>query len=217
MLGVLGVTSRFRERSERMYARIGQSIMEVCSSAPGNVAVFFPSYDFMSSVLFQLRGLDIPKRLIAESQEFTKNERDAILEDLRRSRDAVLMATIGGSFSEGVDFKDNLLSAVVVAGLPLSPPSPELDAMQMRLERRFGARKAKLYAQTYPALSKVLQAAGRAIRGEEDRAAIVLLDERYMLPAIAGAFPGDFRPRTSSDLRAVLDSFFQRPEAAARA
>jgi len=211
VLGVLGVTSRFRERSERMYSFIGQRILEVCSSSPGNVAVFFPSYDFMASVLFQLRGQALPKRLIAESKEFTKNERDAILEDLRRSRDAVLMATIGGSFSEGVDFKDNLLSAVVVAGLPLSPPSPELDAMQMRMERRFGARKAKLYAQTYPALSKMLQAAGRAIRGEEDRAAIVLLDERYLLPAISGVLPDDFRPRASSDLRAALESFFQRP------
>jgi len=63
----------------------------------------------------------------------------------------------------------------------------------------------------------VLQAAGRAIRGEEDRAAIVLLDERYLLPSISDAFPDGFRPRTSSDLRAALDSFFQIPERAAQA
>ena len=217
IIGVFGVTSRFSERSERMYAAMGQRIAEVCSSTPGNVAAFFPSYDFMNRVLFQMKGSALPKRMITESREFTKNERDAILEDLRRSRDAVLMATMGGSFSEGVDFKDNLLSAVVVAGLPLSPPSPELDARQMRLERKFGGRKAKLYAQTYPALSKVLQAAGRAIRGEQDRAAIVLLDERYMLPSITNAFPEDFRPRTASDLRAALDSFFQRADGKAQA
>ena len=120
-----------------------------------------------------------------------------------------MMSSIGGSFTEGVDFCDNLLSAVVVVGLPVPPPSEELDALTLRYSQRFGPAKARLYAQTYPALSKVLQAAGRAIRSERDRAAIVLLDERFLLPPASTALPPDFKPAPSLDLGAELDAFFR--------
>ena len=83
------------------------------------------------------------------------------------------MATIGGSFAEGVNFSDNLLSSIVVAGFPFSPPTLEGEVMKARYEKRYGARKAIQYVSTYPAVSRVLQAAGRAIRSEFDRAAVV--------------------------------------------
>ena len=129
---------------------------------------------------------------------------------MRREGDRALFASIGGSFTEGVDFSDNLLSAVLVVGLPLSPPSEEQDALTSRLGERFGRSRAKLYAQTYPAIAKVLQASGRAIRSEEDKAAIVLLDERYLLPPVSTALPEEHRPRCSTDLARELDEFFGR-------
>jgi DNA excision repair protein ERCC-2 len=208
VLGVGGVSSRFKLRSERMFAAIGQRVEEVCAATPGNVACFFPSYEFMGNTLFHLKGKSIGKRIVAESRDLTKNERDAIVCEMRRSAFTALMATISGSFAEGVDFSDNLLSAVVVAGFPVSPPSPELEATRALLERKLGTRKADLYSQTYPAVSRVLQAAGRAIRSETDRAAIVLLDDRYFLPSVAAAFPDGFRVRGCQSLRQELDAFF---------
>ena len=130
-----------------------------------------------------------------------KAEKEALLLDLVRDRSGLLLATIGGSFAEGVDFRDNLLSAVVVVGLPLSPPSVEGQAIADRLERRLGPVKAIQYTRTYPAVTKVLQAAGRAIRSESDRAAIILLDDRYLTSTIRAAFPADFRMEESQDLR----------------
>jgi DNA excision repair protein ERCC-2 len=61
---------------------------------------------------------------------------------------------------------------------------------------------------SYPAIAKVLQASGRAIRSEKDRAAIVLLDERYLLPPVSTALPEEHRPVCSRDLGSELDEFF---------
>jgi DNA excision repair protein ERCC-2 len=208
VIGVSGVSSRFKERSERMFGAIASRLEEACRATPGNLACFFPSYDFMGNTLFQLKGRSIGKRVVIESKEHTKNEREAIIEDMRREQNVALMATISGSFGEGVDFSDNLLSAVVVAGFPVSPPSPELEVAQALLERKLGSRKADLYSQTYPAVSRVLQAAGRAIRSETDRAAIILLDDRYFLPYVSSAFPEGFKITGCKNLSRDLSSFF---------
>jgi DNA excision repair protein ERCC-2 len=142
-----------------------------------------------------------------ERREFGKNEKEAMISDLRRDRNALLMATIGGSFAEGVNFNDNLLSSIVVAGFPFSPPTMEGEVMKSRYEKRYGARKAIMYVSTYPAISRVLQAAGRAIRSEFDRAAVVLLDERYLMPTMQSAFPDDFHIEKAGDLGAKLHQF----------
>ncbi len=207
VLCVRGVSSRFRDRCESSYSGMAAQIESACQSVPGNLAVFFPSYDFMQSTLFHLKGAG-GKRMLVESKGQTKQEKEAMIADMRQDRSAALMATIGGSFAEGIDFNENLLSAVVVSGFPLNPPSPESERMEVRLAARFGGQRSKLYVQTYPAIAKVLQAAGRAIRSETDRAAIVLLDERYLLPSIASAFPSDFRAIESTGLEASLRGFF---------
>jgi DNA excision repair protein ERCC-2 len=136
-----------------------------------------------------------------------KPEKDAMMMSLRQDRPSLLMATISGSFGEGVDFPDNLLSAVAIVGFPLSPPSIESDEMVRRLAKRYGQSKALMYVKTYPAVTKVLQAAGRAIRSETDRASIVLMDERYQATSVRTAFPDDFRYSRSSDLVSDLRSF----------
>jgi len=214
VLAVPGVSSRFQQRSEGMYQSISRRLREACEHVPGNLAAFFPSYEFMSAVMFQLRGSTFGKEILADSKDLSKNEREAMILEMRREGNRALFASIGGSFTEGVDFNDNLLSAVLVVGLPLSPPSEEQDALTSRLGERFGRSRAKLYAQTYPAIAKVLQASGRAIRSEEDKAAIVLLDERYLLPPVSTALPEEHRPRCSMDLARELDEFFGRTKGA---
>ncbi|MDD1769624.1 MAG: ATP-dependent DNA helicase [Methanomassiliicoccales archaeon] len=202
------VSSRYRTRGEQTNEAMAERVRRICAAVPGNVAAFFPSYDFLAGIALHLRRKETGKRILEESRELTKNERDAMLVDLSREGDALLLATIGGSFSEGIDFRDNLLSAVIVAGFPLGPPSLENDLLRTHFAQKFGAKKAVLYSRTYPAISKVLQAAGRAIRSETDRAAIVLLDDRYLLPSVRDCFPEDSRPIAPQDLDAALAAFY---------
>jgi DNA excision repair protein ERCC-2 len=207
VLGVEGVSSKYDLRTDDMFRIMAAKIEETCEMTPGNVAAFFPSYDFMQRVEPFIREANLEKRILMERREFGKNEKEAMISDLRRDRNALLMATIGGSFAEGVNFSDNLLSSIVVAGFPFSPPTLEGEVMKARYEKKYGARKAILYVSTYPAVSRVLQAAGRAIRSEFDRAAMVLLDERYLTPSMQSAFPEDFRIGRSRDLGAALSRF----------
>jgi hypothetical protein len=83
----------------------------------------------------------------------------------------------------------------------------EGEVMKTRYEKKYGARKAIMYVSTFPAISRVLQAAGRAIRSEFDRAAMVLLDERYLMQSMQSAFPDDFRIEKAGDLGASLSWF----------
>src|SRR5205807_2305938 len=83
------------------------------------------------------------------------------------------------------------LAAVIVVGLPLSPPSVEGEALRDYYARKFGFAKGHDYAVVYPAVNRLLQAAGRAIRSERDRAAIVLLEGRILEPRYARCLPPD--------------------------
>jgi DNA excision repair protein ERCC-2 len=205
-----GVSSRFRLRTPAMYAAVAREVVRCTAHVPGNVAVFFPSYDFLGKVEKLLEPIGRERRLVVERREHGKNERDAVLCQLREGRN-LLLGAIGGSLSEGVDYRDNLLSMVIVVGWPLAPPSREMEGMLDRMEKRFGQKKANLYVQVYPAVSKVLQAAGRAIRSERDRAAVMLLDDRYLLSAVRGSFPEDFDIERDGEIEQRLAEFFSRP------
>ena len=55
----------------------------------------------------------------------------------------------------------------------------------------FDAKEGKgfAYAYTYPGLNKVLQAAGRLIRTEEDHGVVLLLDDRFLENELQEGFP----------------------------
>src|SRR3989304_609500 len=107
----------------------------------------------------------------------------------------LIAGVLGGGLSEGGDYRDNLLRAVCIVGLPLSPPTLEVEALKAYYTAKFGGEKGHEYAGVYPALNKVLQAAGRPIRGERDRAVVVLMDRRYLDARYVAGRPPDFRYR----------------------
>lgn len=186
-----GVSTRYKDRGPEMWANMARTIAEVCRHAQGNVALFAPSYDIIRELRIALDPHDVKKEALEESPGMTKAERDGILDQLRGAKargGALLTGVLGGSFSEGVDFPDNLLSSVIIAGLPLPPPDLEVDACVGYFERRFPG-KGRLYGYIGPAMNKVLQAMGRGIRGPEDKCATLLLDFRYLQHPYRGFLP----------------------------
>ncbi len=186
-----GVTTRFVERSPELWERLSSTIAGLCVATKGNVAVFTPSYAILTELKLLLGGEPAGKELIIEEPTWTKAERDRVLDTLEGARGrkgALLLGVMGGSLSEGVDYKDNLLSALVVVGLPIPPPDLEVDATVDYLERRFPGQ-GRLYGLVVPAMNRVLQAMGRPIRGPDDKCAILLLDERFLGPPYKGLLP----------------------------
>ncbi len=206
-LVVPDVGTRFRDRCQRTTMDMALRIGELSEAVPGNVMVFLPSYTYLSAVHRTLRRLGQRKMLLSESPLMGKADRDGVADLLAGGREIIMLCNIRGSFSEGVDLPAGCLSAVMVAGLPLTPPSLERKAMLLRASARIGDGYD---LDTYEALSRVLQACGRAIRREEDRAAVVLLDQRYLERRVRRLLPPDLQ-FAEGDPAELLEEFFSVP------
>lgn len=203
-----GFTTRFTDRSPELWARMAGILQATAAATRGNLAVFAPSYAILRDLRDALEAAGAGKELILEDPSWGKRERDDVLDQLaawRGKGGAFLLGVLGGSFSEGVDFKDNLLSVVAVAGLPLAPPDLEVEAAIGYLEARFPGM-GRAYGYTYPAMNKALQAMGRAIRSGDDKCAILLLDERFAGPPYRNLLP-EVPTVVSTDPAAAVRSF----------
>ena len=206
------LTTLYAKRSVEMHDRMARQIAAIAAAVPGNVALFFPSYELLEEAHSRFLALRVGKRILVERPEWTKAQRDGSIEALRVARrdgGAVLFAVQGGSLSEGIDYEGNVLAAVVVVGLPLSPPNVEVEALKDYYCRKFGFEKGYDYTYVFPAVNKVLQAAGRPIRSERDRAAIILLEGRLLEPRYARCLPPDFDPRPSREPAPEVRAFLE--------
>ena len=89
----------------------------------------------------------------------------------------VAFAVLGGIFSEGIDLIGDKLIGAIIVGVGL----PQI-CLERNIVREYFQDKNKLgyeYSYMYPGMNKVLQAAGRVIRTEEDRGIILLIDDRF--------------------------------------
>lgn len=189
------VSTAYKKRNQAMYRTIGERIVSMAGCYPGNIAVFFPSYSLLFDVKEYLWGC--PKRTIEEERSMSRTDKERIISELQRAKGmggAVLLGVMGGSLSEGVDYRDNLLSGVLVVGLPLAPPSLEVKALRNYFRNKFGFQLGDDYSYNYPAMNKILQAAGRSIRSETDRAVVVLMEERLREKRYLKFLPEDLRP-----------------------
>lgn len=88
----------------------------------------------------------------------------------------ILLAVIGGRLSEGIDFPDEALEVVVIAGIPYPKPTARTKALVDFFEGKFG--RGWEYAVDVPTTRRLVQAVGRAIRGPDDIGAAAILDYR---------------------------------------
>ncbi len=212
-----GLTTKYTARGPEMYARLAGGVSDVLRATPGNVAVFTPSYALLSSIRDTLEGAGGKalggKELLVEERRMGKVDREELtdrLKKLRKGPGGVLLGVQGGSLSEGVDYIGNLLSAVIVMGLPLAPPSKMVDALIAYFDAKFGTGRGDEYGYVNPAMNRVVQAAGRLIRTETDRGVIVLMDERFSMKRYLRTFPPDWTPMRTKDLASEVSAFFER-------
>ncbi|KAL0257637.1 ATP-dependent DNA helicase chl1 [Diplodia seriata] len=136
-------------------------------------------------------------------------------------RGALLLAVVGGSLSEGINFSDALGRGVGVVGLPFPPAQSAEWRARMghvaRKAREKGKGDGKQAAREYyenACMRAVNQCVGRAIRHRGDYAAILLVDGRYEREGIRAKLPGWIRAslRRGDGVEAVgrgLEGFFQ--------
>ena len=197
-------TTKFVERNNRQYGEIAGICSDIANLIDGNAAIFFPSYELMENISMHLK---CSKPVFREKQISTKQEKESLLSAFKSHKDkgAVLLGTSTGSFGEGIDMP-NVLKAVIIVGLPLEKPDVEKRLLIEYYDDKFG--KGFEYGYVLPAITKCLQNAGRCIRSETDKGAIIFLDERYAWKNYYSCFPEDWEIEVSEDYRGVLKEFF---------
>jgi Rad3-related DNA helicase len=172
-----GITTRFEARDEVMVERVQRLLLTVAEKSRAHswgVLVFFPSYELLEWVKETITAEPILWEARGASQEGVDS---LVREFTSRQGGRVLCAVAGGRLAEGVDLPADL---VVIVGVPFSPPTPRQERLLKRLSEVVGDKgKAWRYAMALPAVWKVVQAAGRAVRRPEDSAVVLLTDDRY--------------------------------------
>ncbi|MGB9631532.1 MAG: helicase C-terminal domain-containing protein, partial [Candidatus Methanodesulfokora sp.] len=183
-----GVSTKGEQLSTMMKDRYLASIKAFLSFINGNVAIFTSSYRIQGCVLGEL--VEIANKLgfilFSEREGMSGHEARAILESIKkaayRGDKVVLVAPMGGRFSEGIDLPGKELIGAYIMGIPFDRLTKRTQLYIGYYTRLYGARKGRYYAYVVPAMRKVSQAIGRVIRSEEDYGTFVLGDERFSKP-----------------------------------
>ena len=205
------LTTAYKKRGPEMYKNIATSIVGITNHIKGNLAVFFQSYQMLSNIS-KLMSHNLKKRIITEDREMSKQDKDRIHKILvksRKDKGAILLGVMGGSLSEGIDYHENMLESVIVVGLPLAPPSLEVEALQNFYTQKFDDERGSYYGYINPAMNKVMQALGRCIRSEKDRAVVVLMDDRFKWDRYKRCFPKDVDLIVTSSPEMLVSRFFR--------
>ncbi len=166
----MGVTTRFQERGEEMYLKIAERLATIINMSPRGVLAVFPSYQVMRGVRKYLK--------IAIPHWYEDGEVE--LENLPEKFFGGVVA--GGRYAEGVEYVKNgvnLLSIVVIVGVPYPEPSPYLERRVETLKPRL-KDKAWSAVYQYRAVVQVRQAVGRLFRSPRDEGVLIFLDRRYV-------------------------------------
>ena len=186
VLAISDVDTTYRRRAAH-YDRIASWIARL-SHPHANVLTLFPSYAFLESVHDRLPP--VPHTVIAQRPGVNDAEQKKVLEALGSGTPHIVLAVLGGIFAEGVDYPGKMLSQVIVVspGLPQYNLERELlkGYYQEFYEHGFG------YAYLVPGLTRVVQAAGRIFRSDDDRGVIVLMCRRFQDPRYARLLPEEW-------------------------
>lgn len=207
------ISTRYRDR-ERTIPVVADLIHTFVRARAGNYLVFFPSYAYMNRLEEAYRKAYPDAVLLVQQGSETEEERRQFLEKFTRTGETTGFAVLGGVFSEGIDLIGERLIGAVVVTVGIPGLSYERDLIRDYFQTRENIGYA--YAYLYPGLNKVLQAAGRVIRTEEDKGALLLIDDRFPEEPYPGLFPPHWtciRPVSSpEDLAASLQAFWEGTE-----
>lgn len=207
---VTGISTRYEDRAKGYKRLAGLIAASVCGQK-GNYIVFFPSYEYLekTATIFRERYPNVDT--VLQTRGMSPDERERFLSSFADDgRLRVGFCVLGGSFSEGVDLPGRRLIGVVIVGTGLPGISNERNILRdyydVTRERGFD------YAYTYPALNRVLQAAGRVIRQETDKGVIVLIDDRYAEPSLRALLPAHWKnlqyAGNASELAEIVRDFW---------
>jgi Rad3-related DNA helicase len=180
------LSTRWQHR-EASLGRIVDIMAAQYDAQPGHYLAFFSSYGYLQQVAerFEAQRPDIAAW--RQSRGMSEPEQAAFIARFVPGGRGIGFAVLGGAFGEGIDLPGERLIGAFIATLGLPQVNPVNEQFRRLLQQRFNAGFDHAYL--YPGLQKVVQAAGRVIRGPEDRGVLHLLDERFNRADVRALLP----------------------------
>ena len=178
LIGINNISTRYEDR-KKSATNVANVIRASIAGKKGNYIVYFPSYSYLTEVkeIFENKYPKI--KVITQIKSMSEGAKREFLDSFDDKCDTtqVGFCVMGGSFSEGIDLKGERLIGAIIVGVGLPTISSELNIIKEHFDNT--RENGYAYAYTYPGMNKVLQAAGRVIRSENERGVVVLIDDRF--------------------------------------
>ena len=206
LLIVRDCSTKYTRRTAEEYERIAGHLIDMARGKKGNYLAFFPSHKFLEDVYEVLSAReDEDVEVIRQERVMKDEERKAFLarftDRTDNDRSLLALSVMGGLFSEAIDLTGDSLIGVAVVGTGIPQVSGERELIRAYYERT--ARDGFDYAYRLPGFTKVLQAAGRLIRTNEDEGVILLMDERFMYHENKALFPREWANYQAADRKSI--------------
>ncbi len=197
-----GFTTKYSHRDPEQYKKMAEMLDRIISSTPGGTALFFPSYVVMNAILPFMKS----SPLLVQREKMKPSEIGELLKEFRTR--GTLCGVQGGSLSEGVDYAHEEIKTAVIVGIALEEMNLEVEALIEYYDAKFG--RGWDYGYLYPGVIKAVQSAGRAIRKESDRAALIYMDDRFRWKNYRPLLPKEERFISTSDPIPYIENFWKK-------
>lgn len=206
------ISTKLKDR-EQSYLEIAKTIENVVKQKKGNYLVFFSSYQYMESVYQNLdQTLDI--EYIKQTKDMDEKSKTIFLNSFKFDPQitTVGMAVLGGAFSEGIDLVSTRLIGAIIVGVGLPTISYERDIVKDYFQSI--GKNGFDFAYVFPGMNKVMQAAGRVIRSENDIGIVIFIDSRFSYYKynylLKEQYQGAYRLRNVEQINYFVDDFWQK-------
>jgi len=176
--GILVIPSGPGPKEAAWRAWASEQVVAAVRTAGGGTLV-------LASSASQMRAYTMALRNAAGGQWDVRMQGEMGRAELRRwfqqDVDGVLVAT--RSFFQGLDVQGDACRCVIIDRIPFAHPDDPVEAVVGQLLQQRSPKSSPYMLRTVPSAAMVLaQGAGRLIRAQEDRGAVVLLDTRVIQP-----------------------------------
>ena len=206
------ISTRYSERADTLSA-VCRVIAATVSAKRGNYIIFAPSFAYAEALANSFSHKYPKIHTILQTKNMSQAQKRDFLAEFSKEDKSYLVAfcVMGGIYSEGIDLAGDSLIGAVIVGIGMPGLSYEREAICAYYDEKH--EEGKQFAYIYPGMNRVLQAAGRVIRREDDKGVIVLIDDRFADPIYKKIIPSLWRGmqyiKDPKELRDTLDKFWR--------
>ncbi len=199
------ISTLYRQRDATL-PQLLLALRTIVTARDGNYLIVLPSFEYLGRVANAYAAWFPEQTIVLQSRGMSDASREAFISAFVDGRAIVGFVVLGGVFTESIDLPGESLIGIVVVGIGLPPPSLERSEMA-RVFGSFG----RMQAFEQPAMTRVVQAAGRLIRRDTDRGVVCLIDRRFASSEYQAYLPHHWQPvcATSNELAIALEGFWR--------